>query len=275
MRLQLIIILLLAIGASVFLYTRPKVVIKDEQGANRDQATDQQAGVSVPEGEESHSPTLSEAGRTTLLKLKTQLATTSGETSIAILEEIAELFVEGDIADSAAYYFEKVADISPTETNWLRAADAYFQAYNLALRSQNVSKFAEEAQQAYKKVLAQSPNNLHAMTNLGMTYVTSASPMQAIGMLRQVLEINPDYEPALMNMGVLSLQSNQYDKAANRFRQVLRVNPGNHNAQLGLAYSLIELKQTEEAKGLLNDLLNEDVEPGLKQEVEKTLQNLK
>lgn len=277
MRLQLIIILLLATGMSAFLYTRPKVVVKDEQGANRDQGAQKSetAETDAAEGAESHSPQLSEPQKLELNSLKAELLATSGESKVAVLEKIAGLFVTGNVLDSAGYYFEKVAEIAPTESNWLRTADAYFQAYNLALRSQNVSKFAEKAQEAYKKVLAKSPNNLQAMTNLGMTYVTSASPMEAIGMLRQVLEINPDYEPALMNMGVLSLQSNQHDKAASRFRQVLRVNPRNHNAQLGLAFSLIELNQAEEAKSLLTGLLKENIEPSLKEEVERTLQNLK
>lgn len=275
MRLQLFIILFLAIGMSVFLYTRPKVVIKDDQGgATRDQAT-QQPETKASGENESHSPELSAEKRAVLNNFKQELSGTSGVAQIPTLEKIAELFIEGNVIDSAGYYYEKVAEISPTETHWLRTGDTYFQAYNLALQSKNVSKFAEEAQQAYKNVLAKSPNNLHAMTNLGMTYVTSASPMQAIGMLRQVLEINPDYEPALMNMGVLSLQSNQYDKAASRFRQVLRVNPGNHNAQLGLAYSLIELNQTDEAREILTNLDSQNIEPTLRQEVEGALQNLK
>jgi predicted Zn-dependent protease len=274
MRLQLIIILFLALGMSVFLYTRPKVVVKDEQGATRDQAT-QQSETKASGENESHSPELSEEQRVVLRNLKKELSGTSGVAQISTFEKIAELFIEGDVIDSAGYYYEKVAGILPSESNWLRTGDTYFQAYNLALQSKNVSKFAEEAQQAYKNVLVQSPNNLHAMTNLGMTYVTSASPMEAIGMLRQVLELNPNYEPALMNMGVLSLQSNQHDKAASRFRQVLRVNPGNHNAQLGLAYSLIELNQKDEAQTLLTDLRSQNIEPTLKQEVERALQNLK
>lgn len=277
MRLQLIIILLLATGMSAFLYTRPKVVIKDEQGANRDQGAQksEKAETISAEETENHSPQLSEQQKLELNSLRAELLTTSGNAKVAALEKIGSLFVTGNVFDSAGYYYEKIAEISPTESNWLRTADTYFQAYNLALRSQNVNKFAEKAQEAYKKVLVTTPNNLQAMTNLGMTYVTSASPMEAIGMLRQVLEINPDYEPALMNMGVLSLQSNQHDKAASRFRQVLRVNPRNHNAQLGLAFSLIELNQTEEAKSLLIGLLKENIEQTLKEEVERTLQNLK
>lgn len=275
MRLQLIIALLLALGLSAFLYTRPKVVVKDEQGANRDQATQQAEVKSSPEESESHAPELSEQQKLELRTLRQELPNTNGVAQIPTLEKIATLFIEGNVLDSAGYYYERVAEIAPSESNWLRTGDTFFQAYNLALQPQNVSKLAEKAQQAYNNVLAKSPNNLHAMTNLGMTYVTSASPMQAIGMLRQVLEINPDYEPALMNMGVLSLQSNQHDKAASRFRQVLRVNPENHNAQLGLAYSLIELNQTTEAKTLLTALQSKNIEPTLKQEVELALQNLK
>ncbi|MDP5140886.1 MAG: tetratricopeptide repeat protein, partial [Spirosomaceae bacterium] len=59
------------------------------------------------------------------------------------------------------------------------------------------------------------------------------------------------------------------------FRQVMKVNPQNYNAQLGLAYSLIELNQVEEARTLLTDLQNKQIEPTLREEVERTLQNLK
>jgi tetratricopeptide (TPR) repeat protein len=277
MRIQLFIILLLATGLSLFLYTRPKVVVKDSQGANRDQATATQAATVTASGSDEstgHSPSLSEEQTKSLTILKGRFASSS-DGGIDILQEIAELFLKGNVIDSAGYYYEKIAIKLPTESHWLRTGDVYFQAYNLALKTKNVEKFAEKTQNAYKKVLAKSPNNLHALTNLGMTYVTSGSPMQAIGMLRQVLEINPNYEPALVNMGVLSLQSNQYDKAANRFRQVIKVNPQNHNAQLGLAYSLIELNQVDEAKTILSDLQNKEIEPTLRQEVERTLQNLK
>jgi tetratricopeptide (TPR) repeat protein len=276
MRIQLFIILLLATGISVFLYTRPKVVVKDSQGANRDQAASTEKTTTATDNSEneSHSPALSKEQRERLIVLKKGLANAT-TSDVKVLEGIAELFMEGNVTDSAGYYYEMVATKQPNEANWLRAGDVYFQAYNLALKTKNVENFAKKTQDAYKKVLEKSPNNLYAMTNLGMTYVTSGSPMQAIGMLRQVLEINPNYEPALVNMGVLSLQSNQYDKAANRFRQVIKVNPQNHNAQLGLAYSLIELNQVDEAKTILSDLQNKEIEPTLRQEVERTLQNLK
>lgn len=276
MRTQLLIILLIATGLSVFLYTRPKVVVKDSEGANRDKAASSESTSSntQDDGDESHSPKLTDEQQGRLNSLKRELSQ-NPNSEVQVLEKIAQLFIEGNIADSAGYYYEKAALIEPSEANWLRTGDVYFQAYNLSLRSQNVEKFAKKTQNAYQKVLSKSPNNLHALTNLGMTYVTSASPMQAIGMLRQVLEINPNYEPALVNMGVLSLQSNQYDKAANRFRQVMKVNPKNYNAQLGLAYSLIELNQADEAKTLLVDLQNKEIEPTLRQEVERTLQDLK
>lgn len=277
MRIQLLTIVLIATGVSVFLYTRPKVVVKDSEGANRDKATsaEQTTTATTDNNEEvSHSPTLSEEQQNRMSVLKKELANAPAN-DVEVLEKIGDLFIEGNVTDSAGYYYEMVATKQPTEGNWLRTGDVYFQAYNLALRTQNVEKFAKKTQDAYQKVLAKAPNNLQARTNLGMTYVTSGTPMEAIGMLRQVLEINPNYEPALVNMGVLSLQSNQYDKAASRFRQVMKVNPKNYNAQLGLAYSLIELNQTDEAKTLLVDLQNKQLEPTIREEVERTLQNLK
>lgn len=275
MRNQLIVIIIVAIGLSAFLYTRPKVVVKDEQGATRDQPSKVTTEKEEEPKQEAHIP-LSEAQAAKLQQLKQQLtATQTAEQKATALGEVGQLFLENNAADSAGYYFEQMALQQPTEANWVQAGDAYFQAYNLALRSENVAAFAEKTQNAYAKVLAKNAKNLHAKTNLAMTYVASASPMQAIAMLRQVIEENPNYEPALINMGVLSLQSNQYDKAVNRFRQVLRVNPQNYNAKLGLAYGLLELKETAEAKKLLQELQAEDIDENLKREVNTTLQNIK
>jgi cytochrome c-type biogenesis protein CcmH/NrfG len=99
--------------------------------------------------------------------------------------------------------------------------------------------------------------------------------MKAITMLREVLDQEPNYVPAIMSLGGLSMQSNQYDKAAARFQNVLKIDPANVNAKLGLAYSLIELDRKLEAKGLLNDVLSQNIDDVMKDEIIKTLNSLK
>ena len=58
-----------------------------------------------------------------------------------------------------------------------------------------------------------------------MTYLSSASPMQGITMLREVLAEIRKMNLALFNMGMLSIQSGQYDRAVERLDELVRLTP--------------------------------------------------
>ncbi len=271
-----LILIIVAIALTGFLYYRPKVVVKNEGKANRDKVSDTKAAASDNSAKgdiTTQAPKLSPEEEKQIADLKQKLATATDK--ITVYNEIAEAFAKANRFDSAAVYVEKIAVAQPTTEHWLRAGDAYFQAFNLALKPENVEHLAGKTRAAYQKVLEKSPRQLQAKTNLAMTYVQTDSPMQAIMMLREVLEEEPNFEPALMNLGVLSMQSNQYAKAADRFRQVLRINPANVNAQFGLGYSLIELGEKEQAKKILLDLKQKVKEPTLLEELNKTLESIK
>ncbi|RFS16334.1 tetratricopeptide repeat protein [Emticicia sp. C21] len=270
-----LILIIVAIALTGFLYYRPKVVVKNESKANRDQVADTKAAASNnAKGDiTTQAPKLSPEEEKQIGALKQKLATASDK--IPVYNEIAEAFAKANRFDSAAVYVEKIALAQPTTEHWLRAGDAYYQAFTLALKPENVEHLAGKTRAAYNKVLEKSPRQLQAKTNLAMTYVQTDSPMQAIAMLREVLAEEPNFEPALMNMGVLSMQSNQYTKAADRFRQVLRINPNNVNAQFGLGYSLLELGEKEQAKKILLDLKQKVKEPTLLEELNKTLESIK
>ncbi|MBA4850828.1 lipopolysaccharide assembly protein LapB [Emticicia sp. BO119] len=270
-----LILIIIAVALTGFLYYRPKVVVKNEAKANRDKVADTKASATNNGKPDitTQAPKLSPEEEKQIADLKQKLAATSDK--IAVFNEIAEAFAKANRFDSASVYVEKIALAQPTTDHWLRAGDAYYQAFTLALKPENVEYLAGKTRMAYQKVLEKSPRQLQAKTNLAMTYVQTDSPMQAIMMLRQVLEEEPNFEPALMNMGVLSMQSNQYAKAADRFRQVLRINPGNVNAQFGLGYSLLELGEKEQAKKILQDLKQKVKEPTLLEELNKTLESIK
>lgn len=276
MKKHFLILIIVAIALTGFLYYRPKVVVKNEAKANRDKVTDAKAAGSNNNAKgdiTTQAPKLSPEEEKQIADLKQKLSTASDK--ITVYNEIAEAFAKANRFDSAAVYVEKIALAQPTTEHWLRAGDAYFQAFNLALKPENVEHLAGKTRLAYQKVLEKSPRQLQAKTNMAMTYVQTDSPMQAIMMLREVLEEEPNFEPALMNLGVLSMQSNQYAKAADRFRQVLRINPTNVNAQFGLGFSLIELGEKEQAKKILLDLKQKVKEPTLLEELNKTLESIK
>lgn len=278
MKRHFIILIVLAVALTGFLFSRPKVVVKDETKANRDKPT-QQAAASASEDkhdEEQHVMKLSAEQQKQVDNFKAKLASATDNAQKAkLLTEIAEVFAQGGRVDSAAKYIEQIAVMESNPSNWKKAGDTYFQAFNLALRQENMSALAEKTRMCYQKVLDSNPRDLAAKTNIAMTYVGSETPMQAIMTLREVLEEDPNYVPALMNMGVLSMQSNQYDKAMERFRSVLRIDPNNINAEFGLGYSLMELDRKDDARKVFQDLKTKVKEPTLVEEVNKTLENLK
>jgi tetratricopeptide (TPR) repeat protein len=274
MKRHFIILIVLAVALTGFLYSRPKVVVKDEAKANRDKVTETKPTAKSDEHQEnSQAPKLTTEQQKQINDLKQKLA--SGSDNKTLYAQIAQVFATANRFDSAAIYAEKVAIIDPTAQNWMQAGDAYYQAFTLSLRQENVTLYAEKTRASYQKVLDKNPRQLQAKTNMAMTYVQSDSPMQAIMMLREVITEEPNFEPALMNLGVLSMQSNQYEKAADRFKQVIRLNPQNLNALLGLGYSLIELKQKPEAKIIFEDLKKKVKDPTLLEEVNKALESLK
>ena len=279
MKKNFIILIVIAVALTGFLYSRPKVVVKDEAKANRDKVSETKSDEKHTDDdghnheETSQAPKLSAEQEKQIAGLKQKL--TSASDKNPLYEQIAQVFINANRYDSAAVYAEKIALTNPTTENWMRAGDIYYQAFTLSLRQENVNNYAEKTRVCYQKVLEKNPRQLQAKTNLAMTYVQSDSPMQAIMMLREVITEEPNFEPALMNLGVLSMQSGQYDKAADRFKQVIRINPKNVNALLGLGYSLIELKQKSQAKIIFEDLKKNVKEPTLLEEVNKALESLK
>ncbi len=226
--------------------------------------------------EEVHELALSNEDKTKLSELRIKLASTQNPADQSLVyKDIAELYFAASAFDSSGYYFEKIALLDGSKENWIFAGDAYFQGYNLNLDPSKTQKSLEKCRYCYNKVLSIESNNLHAKTNLAMTFVKTDSPMKAITMLREVLDTNPNYVPAIMSLGGLSMQSNQFDKAVGRFNYVLKIDPTNINAKLGLAYSLIELKKTNQAKTIFNEVLKEDIDKVLKDEITKTLNSLK
>lgn len=261
---------LIVIGIALLLFTyletRPKTIIKEEVEALSNN-TEQDS----PQNQNTHSANPEATKRAN--EIRKQFATDANP--LNVYHALAEMFYETSVFDSSAYYYEEIALHNPGIETWTRAGDAYLQASSLALNGVQIDKMAEKARDAYGKVLKMDPDNLYAKTNTALTFVGSEAPMRAISILRDVLDHNPQYIPAILSMGKLSLQSQQFDKAAERFEEVLKIDAGNVDAKIGLGYSYLETGKTNEGKALLNEVINMDVDPIIKDEVKKTLNNLK
>nr|WP_295927305.1 tetratricopeptide repeat protein [uncultured Dyadobacter sp.] len=190
--------------------------------------------------------------------------------------KLSDEFAKLQKLDSAAFYAEKVASLSPSIENLVRTGDRYYEAYGFAVDEQKAKNLGVKTREYYQKAIDQNPGLLAAKANMAMTYVNTENPMQGILMLREVIDTDPTNELALFNLGILSMRSNQYSKAADRFRQILTNNAANTKAKFYLGLSLVELGDKEQARKVLSEVKKEEKDPVIQQaigELEDRLNN--
>ncbi|MBK0404451.1 tetratricopeptide repeat protein [Adhaeribacter sp. BT258] len=188
--------------------------------------------------------------------------------------ELGQKYQQISKFDSAGYYYETVANAKPTEKNFEKAGNQYFEAFSFAATEERTKFLSEKVQAMYDKVLKTNPDNLDAKTNLAMTYIAGPNPMQGVALLREVLEKDPNNEKAIYNMGYLSLQSRQYDKAAERFRKLVEVNPKSVNGNFYLGVSLAETGKNAEAIEVFKKVKTLKNDPELHASVDEYLKKL-
>ncbi|MPR33193.1 tetratricopeptide repeat protein [Salmonirosea aquatica] len=282
MKRTLVLVSILAIALVGTLYSLPKIVVNTkDQGVVSEQNTGEEAGGKELEGSgaaaTSHSnETLTAEQQQAIDPLRNayQQATADGKAAAAI--KLSDVFGQYQKFDSAAYYADQAARLSPVVENYLRAGDRYYEAYGFATDEAKARMLGEKTRTYYQKALDQNPELLAAKANMAMTYVNTPSPMQGIMLLREVLEADPTNELALFNLGILSMRSNQYSKAVERFQQILQSHPTNTKAQFYLGVCLVELGRTEEAAKVLADVKQKEKDPVIQDaisELEKRINN--
>lgn len=92
-----------------------------------------------------------------------------------------------------------------------------------AQRSGNLAK----AEQLYRQVLAKDERNRHALNLMGMLYVNSGRPQEAIEYISQALEIDDGDAQAHANIGLAYKDVGMAATAATHLAKSVRLDPGN------------------------------------------------
>ncbi len=274
----ILLVIILAAVLTAGLYTRPKVVVRNEDkqlsqtsrtpGSRTTTPDSLNRAASIgpvdpgqPDQASMHNEPLSVKDQERVATLRKQYATTDAGSRSAVTTQLIEVFRQVNRFDSAAYYAGVLATEQPTEINLLQAGDQYFEAYTFAIDEKKAAMLGQKTRDLYQKALDKNPNLLSAKANMAMTYVNSENPMQGILLLRDVLQQDPTNELALFNMGLLSMRSNQFERAIGRFRQILVVNPASRKAKFYLGISLAEAGQKAEAKKVLAEVKQQEKDP--------------
>ncbi len=277
MKKPILLVLILAAGVTVGLYSLPKVVVqtKEKQLGAGVSATKPAAATTNAAVSAQHDAPLSADKQQQLTVLKQQFTTANAAGKATATTQLIDLFRSVNRYDSAAYYAGLLAKTDPTELNLLRAGDLHFEAFNFAVDDQKAADLGQKTRDLYNQVLAKSPDLLAVKANLAMTYVSTSTPMQGIMLLREVLQEDPTNELALFNLGMLSMRSGQYSKAIERFRQILVNNPDNRKAQFYLGVSLVETNQKADARKVLAQVKANEKDPQILAAVQELEEKLK
>ena len=149
------------------------------------------------------------------------------ENATAMLN-LAQVFRTLRQYDSASYYYQKqlFRRMADGEQAWLNIG--YF---NLEMRSYDTAIVY------FKKVLANNPNHLGSLNNLGAAYMNLEKTDSAFAYYRKAVALNPNYPNASLNLGLLYHSLRQYDSAIVHIQNAIRLNPANGRNYYRLACS--------------------------------------
>lgn len=105
----------------------------------------------------------------------------------------------------------------------------------------------EEAEIAYRAVLAERPDYPAVLHNLGVLLASSGRVDEAIVEFQKASAVDPDYEPALWSGAKALQQAGRYEEAAEAYAQVIVINPEHYGAQLALGKLWLRLGKRDRA----------------------------
>jgi Flp pilus assembly protein TadD/peroxiredoxin len=111
--------------------------------------------------------------------------------------------------------------------------------------------FFVQAEEAFKQVIAATPNDPKAYYDLGTLYLQRNSLPEAERYLQQAVKLRPNYPEAWNNLGMLAAQKGQSDEAIRNFQQSLLLRPAYATALLNLGNLYRRQGNFDEAEKLL------------------------
>ncbi len=119
----------------------------------------------------------------------------------------------------------------------------------------------EDALEVFRKILADKPDDIHALSGLAGSLLTLRRPEEAVAALRQASEFDPSNPELPIRLAEVFLQSGDGDQARSEMARSLQMaNPGDAGIALRIGRLLASLKEYAEAASVLEKAL--DRNPG-------------
>jgi tetratricopeptide (TPR) repeat protein len=105
----------------------------------------------------------------------------------------------------------------------------------------------DQARAEFHSALAAEPNNIKALTGLGMLQTRAKDPAAALTFQR-VVDLEPNSADARINLGIELADSGKQEAALNEFAQAVRLAPNLSETHYNKGRMLADLHRTEEAR---------------------------
>ena len=110
----------------------------------------------------------------------------------------------------------------------------------------------EQAKKLYLAVLADEPNNIEALNNLGVLAMSEGNTKEATFYFRRILEHRKDYSKAYNNLGIIAMRDGDNRIAEEYFRKAIEVAPMGVEPYVNLAALLRSEKRLEDASRVVD-----------------------
>ena len=91
------------------------------------------------------------------------------------------------------------------------------------------------AERELRIIINSEPNNIYALSTLGVVLIGQARPVEAMETLLQVVSLSPNYAGGHLNLGLSYMHLNMLDQAEQELRTGIALAPGNSGGYVNLA----------------------------------------
>jgi tetratricopeptide (TPR) repeat protein len=127
--------------------------------------------------------------------------------------------------------------------------------YNEAIKETDKGNITG-AKGLYQSILAEQPNHIEALNNLGVFAMREGNTKEALFYFNKVLQYKKDYGKAYNNIGLLMMKDGQGRLAEEYFRKSIEIGKDGIEPSLNLAALLRSEKRYEEASRLLEGFIS-------------------
>ena len=143
---------------------------------------------------------------------------------------LGEAYTQAGRSDLALPYYEGMKDtLAKSATFW----------FNLGVL-RNQAGDPKGAEEAYRKALAISPNDLDTMNNLGLLVFRNGDFAEAMTLFDKLVGLNPSSKSARLSLAAAAARSGNWGKAIENWREHIKANGDDIPVRLDLANALWE-----------------------------------